>query len=218
MLSLLEVSVAPGAPEDRAARDLARWRRVIPRHHGSRFGQVHPAQPDRRVERPDSDESRYRAWISPAWTTTRRRVPPQPDRIRFQAFHLLPYLSAQANVALPLVLNGVSDRDIATRVSELLDAVGLRDHAASFPRELSGGEMQRVAIARALVHRPRLVLADEPTGNLDARAAAQVLALLRERVKAAGAAGILVTHSLAAARSADRVEVLTESGLAPLRA
>lgn len=77
--------------------------------------------------------------------------------------------------------------------------------------------MQRVAIARALVHRPALVLADEPTGNLDAGTAAQVLTLLREQVKGAGAAGILVTHSLTAARSADRIELLTESGLAPMR-
>jgi putative ABC transport system ATP-binding protein len=134
----------------------------------------------------------------------------------FQAFHLLPYLSVEGNVALPLALNGVPDRDIAPRVERLLDSVGLREHAASFPRELSGGEMQRVAIARALVHRPALVLADEPTGNLDARAAAQVLALLRERVKAEGAAGILVTHSMAAARTADRIEVLSEAGLCAL--
>ena len=134
----------------------------------------------------------------------------------FQAFHLLPYLSVQANVALPLVLNRVPDREIEPRVAELLAAVGLRDLSSSFPRQLSGGEMQRVAIARALVHRPALVLADEPTGNLDAGTAAQVLTLLREQVKGAGAAGILVTHSLTAARSADRIELLTESGLAPL--
>jgi len=135
----------------------------------------------------------------------------------FQAFHLLPYLSVQANVALPLVLNRVPDREIEPRVAELLAAVGLRDLSSSFPRQLSGGEMQRVAIARALVHRPALVLADEPTGNLDAGTAAQVLTLLREQVKGAGAAGILVTHSLTAARSADRIELLTESGLAPMR-
>jgi len=134
----------------------------------------------------------------------------------FQAFHLLPYLSVEANVALPLVLNAVPDREIEPRVAEILAAVGLRDLSSSFPRQLSGGEMQRVAIARALVHRPALVLADEPTGNLDAGTAAQVLTLLREQVKGAGAAGILVTHSLTAARSADRIELLTESGLAPM--
>jgi putative ABC transport system ATP-binding protein len=132
----------------------------------------------------------------------------------FQAFHLLPYLSVAANVALPLVLNAASDAEIARRVGELLEAVGLSGRADSLPRELSGGEMQRVAIARSLAHRPALVLADEPTGNLDARAATQVLELLRASVKAQGAAGILVTHSLAAARTADRIAVLSESGLA----
>ena len=133
----------------------------------------------------------------------------------FQAFHLLPYLDVAANVALPLVLNRVPDVEIGQRVGELLEAVGLADRAQSLPRELSGGEMQRVAIARALVHRPALVLADEPTGNLDARAAEQVLELLRKTVKNEGAAGILVTHSQNAARTADRVVVLYESGLAP---
>jgi putative ABC transport system ATP-binding protein len=87
----------------------------------------------------------------------------------------------------------------------LLDAVGLGDRAASWPRELSGGELQRVAIARALVHRPRLVLADEPTGNLDPANGARVLALLAERIRQAGAIGILVTHSREAAATADRV-------------
>ncbi len=135
----------------------------------------------------------------------------------FQAFHLLPYLSVAANVALPLTLNRVADAEIASRVAAMLDAVGLGQHAASLPRELSGGEMQRVAIARALVHKPALVLADEPTGNLDADTAAQVLALLRGQVKAQGAAGILVTHSLAAARTADRIEVLSASGLRPFQ-
>jgi putative ABC transport system ATP-binding protein len=99
------------------------------------------------------------------------------------------------------------------RVTTMLAAVGLGDRAASLPRELSGGELQRVAIARALVHEPRLVLADEPTGNLDPESAAQVLALLRDTVKAGGAAGILVTHSRAAARTADRVFTLTSTGL-----
>jgi putative ABC transport system ATP-binding protein len=97
----------------------------------------------------------------------------------------------------------------------MLAAVGLADRASSPPRELSGGELQRVAIARALVHRPRLVLADEPTGNLDPESAALVLQLLRREVKRADAAGILVTHSHAAARTADRVLVLTAAGLRP---
>ena len=132
----------------------------------------------------------------------------------FQAFHVLPYLTVAQNVALPLSLVGVPDDDAAGRVAAILTDVGLADRGASMPRELSGGELQRVAIARALVHRPRLVLADEPTGNLDADSAGQVLALLRKQMKTNGAAGILVTHSQAAAATADRVLVLTRDGLA----
>ena len=132
----------------------------------------------------------------------------------FQAFHVLPYLTVGQNVALPLSLVGVSDADgDRRRCDAMLAAVGLADRSASMPRELSGGELQRVAIARALVHGPQLVLADEPTGNLDADSAAQVLRLLRDQVKANGAAGILVTHSRAAAATADRVLVLTREGL-----
>jgi putative ABC transport system ATP-binding protein len=133
----------------------------------------------------------------------------------FQAFHLLPHLTVSQNVALPLSLNGVDPAAAAERVGAMLDAVGLAGAHAAYPRELSGGELQRVAIGRALAHRPRLVLADEPTGNLDAEAAAQVLALLREQVKAGDGAGILVTHSAAAAATADRVLVLTADGLRP---
>jgi putative ABC transport system ATP-binding protein len=133
----------------------------------------------------------------------------------FQAFHILPYLTVAQNVALPLALNKVADAEMPPRVAALLEAVGLGERGASLPRELSGGEMQRVAIARALVHRPRLVLADEPTGNLDPDSAQQVLRLLRDCVKGEGAAGILVTHSAAAAQSADRVYVLTQDGLRP---
>jgi putative ABC transport system ATP-binding protein len=95
----------------------------------------------------------------------------------------------------------------------MLDAVGLAGRAASWPHELSGGELQRVAIARALVHRPRLVLADEPTGNLDPANATRVLDLLGERIRAAGAIGILVTHSREAAATADRILQLTPDGL-----
>jgi putative ABC transport system ATP-binding protein len=100
-----------------------------------------------------------------------------------------------------------------SRVAALLQAVKLADRGGSLPRELSGGEMQRVAIARALAHKPRLVFADEPTGNLDPESAKDVLALLRECVKRENAAGILVTHSSAAARTADRTYVLTQNGL-----
>jgi len=134
----------------------------------------------------------------------------------FQAFHLLPHLTVAQNVALPLSLNGMNTPDARARVVEMLAAVGLAAAAGAYPRELSGGEMQRVAIARALAHRPLLVLADEPTGNLDADAARQVLALLREQVKQqSGGAGILVTHSALAAATADRVLTLTADGLRP---
>ncbi len=131
----------------------------------------------------------------------------------FQAFHVLPYLSVARNVALPLLLNGVPAEESARRVAELLAAVGLAGREESLPRELSGGETQRVAIARALAHRPGLVLADEPTGNLDSAAAVQVLRLLRDCVGRQGAAAILVTHSAAAAATADRVLRLGADGL-----
>ena len=136
----------------------------------------------------------------------------------FQAFHILPYLSVAQNVALPLALNGMRNKPMHRRVGALLESVKLGERGESMPPEsscgmLSGGEMQRVAIARALVHKPRLVFADEPTGNLDPESAREVLALLRECVKGEGAAGILVTHSSAAARTADRTYVLTQKGL-----
>src|SRR5262249_60728094 len=131
----------------------------------------------------------------------------------FQASHSLPYLTVAQNVALPLVLNKIPNKMLETRVASILDAVKLGDRGDSLPRELSGGELQRVAIARALVHKPRLVFADEPTGNLDPESAGEVLALLRACVKGEGAAGILVTHSQAAAKTADRTYVLTEEGL-----
>src|SRR5262249_37641186 len=131
----------------------------------------------------------------------------------FQAFHVLPYLSVAQNVALPLVLNGIGNKTMDKRVGAMLDAVRLGDRGDSLPRELSGGELQRVAIARALVHKPRLVLADEPTVDLGPESAGEVLELLRECVKGEGAAGILVTHSQAAAKTADRTYVLTEAGL-----
>jgi len=116
-------------------------------------------------------------------------------------------------VALPLWLQGLAGAAADVPAQALLEAVGLGERAASWPRELSGGEMQRVAIARALVHRPRLLLADEPTGNLDPANGAKVLALLAERIRQSGAIGILVTHSPAAAATADRVLHLTASGL-----
>ena len=123
----------------------------------------------------------------------------------FQAFHILPHLTVAQNVELPLVLLGIEPGERRRRTMQLLAAVGLGDRAESPPRELSGGELQRVAVARALVHRPALVLADEPTGNLDPDTADTVLRLLAGTIKAEGAAGILVTHSIHAAATADRV-------------
>lgn len=133
----------------------------------------------------------------------------------FQAFHLLPHLSVAQNVALPLLLNGCDRDETALRVGAILADVGLSGREDSMPRQLSGGEMQRVAIARAMVHRPRLLLADEPTGNLDVDTAGKILRLLRGQLRASGAAGILVTHSLAAARTADRILLLTATELVP---
>jgi putative ABC transport system ATP-binding protein len=131
----------------------------------------------------------------------------------FQAFHLLPHLTVARNVGLPLALNGQAGGVVKRRVQELLEAVGLADRAGSLPRELSGGEMQRVAVARALAHRPALVLADEPTGNLDPDNAAAILEVLRAQIKRDRAAGVLVTHSATAAATTDRVYELTRSGL-----
>jgi len=128
----------------------------------------------------------------------------------FQAFHVLPHLTLAQNVALPLLLNGRPDPD---RAQQMLDAVGLAGRGADYPRQLSGGELQRVAIARALVHRPALLLADEPTGNLDPETADGILHLLRAEIKASDAGAIMVTHSHAAAAMADRTLVLTRSGL-----
>jgi putative ABC transport system ATP-binding protein len=133
----------------------------------------------------------------------------------FQAFHVLPYLSVEQNVALPLDLLGVTESVRNSRTLEMLDAVGIAPLAKRYARELSGGEVQRIAIARALVHKPRLVLADEPTGNLDPRSAAQILKLLRTQVKANAGAGILITHSRTAAETADRILVLDMNGLHP---
>ncbi|MBS0299567.1 MAG: ABC transporter ATP-binding protein [Proteobacteria bacterium] len=127
----------------------------------------------------------------------------------FQAFHVLPHLTLAQNIALPLLLNGASTE----RVERMLEQVGLQGRGDHFPRQLSGGELQRVAIARALIHRPKLVLADEPTGNLDPDTAHEILQLMRTEIKSNGATGILVTHSHAAAATADRVLNLTKDGL-----
>jgi putative ABC transport system ATP-binding protein len=166
------------------------------------------------LDRPDSgqlalDGVDYAGLAEDALTRLRR------DKLGFvfQSFHILPHLTVRQNVALPLWLQGLDGTAAEQPAQQLLDAVGLGERANSWPRELSGGEMQRVAIARALVHRPRLVLADEPTGNLDPANGAKVLALLAERIRQSGAIGILVTHSQEAAATADRVLHLTADGL-----
>lgn len=128
----------------------------------------------------------------------------------FQAFHVLPHLSVAHNVGLPLMLLGEPDDQ---RVLQALAAVGLDTMAARLPQTLSGGQLQRVAIARALIHRPRLILADEPTGNLDPNTAAKVMDLLVNQVREHRAACVLVTHSLTAAARADRVLELTPQGI-----
>ena len=149
------------------------------------------------------------------------RALPEPGRARlrrealgfvFQAFHLLPHLSVAENVALPLLLLGAPDD---ARVAALLAAVGLAGLGGRSPAQLSGGQLQRVALARALVHRPRLILADEPTGNLDPATAERMLDLLQAQVQAEGAACLLVTHSGAAAARAHRVLRLTAGGIVP---
>ncbi len=122
----------------------------------------------------------------------------------FQAFHILPYLTVLQNVTLPLDLLGLPRTERTRRAGAWLERCGIGALAQSYPRELSGGELQRIAIARALVHEPALLLADEPTGNLDADTAAQILQLLREQLRASAAGAILITHSAAAARLADR--------------
>ncbi len=129
----------------------------------------------------------------------------------FQAFHVLPHLDVAQNIALPLLLLNQPD---PARVQAMLSAVGLEGLGARLPQQLSGGQLQRVAIARALVHRPRLLLADEPTGNLDPTTAAKVMDVLQTQGRASGAALVLVTHAEAAAARADRVLHLTADGIA----
>ncbi|MDB5881307.1 MAG: transporter related protein [Ramlibacter sp.] len=130
----------------------------------------------------------------------------------FQAFHVLPHLDVAQNVALPLMLLGQPHEE---RVVQMLQAVGLEGLGPRLPQQLSGGQLQRVAIARALVHRPALLLADEPTGNLDPGTAAKVMDVLLAQTREHGASLVLVTHSEAAAARADRVLLLTSAGVAP---
>jgi putative ABC transport system ATP-binding protein len=166
------------------------------------------------LDRPDSGRVRLlgievSALDDDATTLLRRRA----VGFVFQAFHVLPYLTVEQNIALPLDLLGVAAAERSRRTAEMMEAVGVAALARRYARELSGGEVQRIAIARALVHKPRLVLADEPTGNLDPRSAAQILALLRAQIKANSAAGLLITHSRTAADTADRILMLDARGL-----
>ncbi|MCP4540873.1 MAG: ABC transporter ATP-binding protein [Chloroflexi bacterium] len=131
----------------------------------------------------------------------------------FQFFNLIPTLTVQENVVLPLELKGAAAKDARLRTESVLDAVGLLDRRSTFPDRLSGGEQQRIAIARALVHDPLLVLADEPTGNLDRETGRQVMALLDQLTRQAGKNLILVTHSTEAATHADRVLHLRDGKL-----
>jgi putative ABC transport system ATP-binding protein len=128
----------------------------------------------------------------------------------FQAFHVLPHLDVAQNVALPLMLLGRND---PARVAAMLDAVGLAGLGPRLPQQLSGGQLQRVAIARALIHAPALLLADEPTGNLDPGTAARVMDVLLAQTRAQGASLVLVTHSETAAARADRVLHLSAEGI-----
>ncbi|MFT4265980.1 MAG: ABC transporter ATP-binding protein [Xenophilus sp.] len=132
----------------------------------------------------------------------------------FQAFHVLPHLDVAQNVALPLMLLGRRGPEARSRVQAVLEAVGLAGLGARLPQQLSGGQLQRVAIARALVHRPPLLLADEPTGNLDPATAARVMDVLAAQSREHGASLVLVTHSGGAAARAGRVLHLTAGGIA----
>ena len=158
------------------------------------------------LDRPDQGEVRFRgealAGADPGRLARLRR---EAMGTVFQLFHLIPTLTARENVELPLQLLGWPRTGIDPRVDELLTAVGLSERAEAWPRELSGGEMQRVAVARALAAGPALLLADEPTGNLDSAGGEAVLGLLAELTERAGAALVLVTHSPAAAAICHRI-------------
>jgi putative ABC transport system ATP-binding protein len=132
----------------------------------------------------------------------------------FQAFHVLGHLDVAQNVALPLLLLGTPDD---ARVQAMLEAVGLQGMGGRLPQQLSGGQLQRVAIARALIHRPTLLLADEPTGNLDPTTATKVMEALVAQTRVHGTSLVLVTHSEAATARADRVLHLKVDGIAPFK-
>lgn len=165
------------------------------------------------MDRPDSGSLEFKGadmtrWNDHARTAFRRA------RLGFvfQAFNLLPTLNVRENVELPLELNGLADE---RRVSELLAALGIAALAERFPDQISGGEQQRTAIARAIAHRPDLIIADEPTGNLDRDTGREVIALFEQRVRTAGATLLMATHSEEMLGRADRVLELRDGALHP---
>ena len=143
------------------------------------------------------------------WTHWRR----EKIGMVFQAFHLIPGLTIEENVALPLRLRGDSSNSVRTQAVEMLEKVGMSHRLGHRSHELSGGEQQRVAIARAFVHRPRLILADEPTGNLDGPTGETIVSLLRECAQEFGQTVLLATHSSTAAQMADRVLTIRDGQL-----
>lgn len=149
------------------------------------------------------------AFTSHDWTVARREV----IGIVFQAFHLVPGLTALENVALPLMLRGDGGRSVGQRAEEVLELVRMTPRRHHRPGELSGGEQQRVAIARALVHRPKLLLADEPTGNLDSHQGTDIMGLIRSLAKAGNVTVLLVTHSATAAHCADYIWTMQDGRL-----
>ncbi|WP_174298168.1 ABC transporter ATP-binding protein [Sphingomonas bacterium] len=166
------------------------------------------------LDDPDAGEVRIDGTLlGPLGEDARTRLRRTRIGFVFQAFHILPYLTVAQNVALPLALIAPDADAAKARAGEMLAAVGLGDRGQGYARDLSGGELQRVAIARALVHRPALILADEPTGNLDPETAARVLALFAKATRAGGAAAVMVTHSAATAGVADRILMLNAHGL-----
>ncbi len=143
------------------------------------------------------------------WTRWRR----EEVGVVFQAFHLIPGLTIEENVALPLRLRGLGSGTVRTQTADMLERVGMSHRMGHRSHELSGGEQQRVAIARAFVHRPRLIVADEPTGNLDGQTGEKIISLLRQCAMEFGQTVLLATHSLSAAQTADRILAIRDGQL-----